>query len=75
MFNSKIALKQPVEVQWACDRLAFEDDTATDLAGLHAVVDGLEVLKGLDRDLGLHLAARGKVERFNGVLAVSDVGA
>ena len=37
------------------------------------MVDALEVLEGLDRDLRLHLAARGEVERLDGVLAVSDV--
>ena len=43
-------------------------------AHLHAVVDGLEVGEGLDRDLGLHLAASGEVKSLDGVLAVSDVG-
>ena len=54
-----------------CTRL--QDDTTTNGALFHSLVNLCETLEGLHLDDGLDLSTNGKIESLDGVLAVSDV--
>ena len=51
-----------------------DEKTVIHFSHLHPVVHGLQVCEGLDGNLSLDLATSGKVEGFDGVLTVSNVG-